>query len=123
MRSQGGLDEFRSFRGIAPAKPRDGSIDLQVGVRGSEFQRFAEETSGIFESIFRERKICHLPQTQRDGLVVAAFRLEQVAGSQRRFGGVELAAQCFSGIVGCARGGGKKRGQSDTANSDSNAAA
>src|SRR6266850_2516315 len=122
MRSQDGLDECRSLPGIAPAKPRDGSIDLQVGVRGSEFQRFAKEASGFFEPILRKRKICHLPQTQGDGLTVVAFRLNQVAGRKRYFSCVELPTQGLSGVVSCPSEGGKKHGQRDTKNDDSEAA-
>jgi len=83
MPSQNSLEPAGCFSWIALAKPRYSRLHLQVGVVvRSKLHGVIQETRGLFELIFRYRKIAQLPQTQRDGLTIAAFCVDGVAGGQ-----------------------------------------
>ena len=100
MHGDDGLGKMASLLEVAGTEPGDGSFDSNTRIGGSEFESLIQFASGFVETGFRDGNIGDLAEAESDGLVVQAFRFDEVTGGKRGFGRFEIALKENGGIVG-----------------------
>ena len=85
---------------VSSLEPGDGKAQLKLKVVGLKFLRVSQISNGEIELPFRDRKIGKLAQAESDGFVILTLRLNKIVCRERRLGGIRLALQDLSRIVG-----------------------